>query len=74
MTNRVLGVAALLALCWATAGAEPPSLDALLSDFQLVPLAHQAPPPFSLETLGGTKLALGDFAGRPVLLYFWATW
>ena len=74
MTNRILGVAALVVLCWATAGAEPPSLDVLLSDFQLVPLAHQAPPPFSLETLEGTKLSPRDLAGRPVLLYFWATW
>ena len=69
----ILGVAVLLTLCWATVGAEP-SLDVLLSDFQLVPLAHQAPPPFALETLDGKKLSLGDLVGRPALLYFWATW
>ncbi len=73
MTTRILGVAAVLALCCAPAGAQP-SLDVLLSDFQMVPLAHQAPPPFSLETLDGKKLSPGDLAGRPALLYFWATW
>ncbi len=74
MRKGILSVASLVVLGWATAGAEPPSLDVLLSDFQLVPLAHQAPPPFSLETLAGTKLSPRDLAGRPALLYFWATW
>lgn len=31
-------------------------------------------PPFSLDSLTGDALSLGDFAGRPVLLNFWATW
>jgi cytochrome oxidase Cu insertion factor (SCO1/SenC/PrrC family) len=62
-----------LALLAGTAAADP-SIDELLSRFQLVPLAHQAPPPFSLETLNGKTLSLRDLAGRPALLYFWATW
>jgi cytochrome oxidase Cu insertion factor (SCO1/SenC/PrrC family) len=71
--GRGVGLAALLVLGVATAGAGP-AIDALVSDFQLVPLAHEAPPPFSLETLDGKKLGPGDLLGRPVLLYFWATW
>jgi cytochrome oxidase Cu insertion factor (SCO1/SenC/PrrC family) len=71
--RRALGLALLLALGAAAADAAPP-LDVLVSDFQLVPLAHEPPPPFSLETLDGKKLGPGDLVGRPVLLYFWATW
>ena len=50
------------------------SLDDLLMDLQLVPLDGQAPKPFVLESLDGRRVALGDLAGRPALLYFWATW
>jgi hypothetical protein len=50
------------------------SLDDLLMDLQLVPLDGQAPRPFALESLDGRRVALGDLAGRPALLYFWATW
>jgi thiol-disulfide isomerase/thioredoxin len=31
-------------------------------------------PNFTTHDLDGKKLALSDFAGRPVLLSFWATW
>jgi cytochrome oxidase Cu insertion factor (SCO1/SenC/PrrC family) len=56
------------------AAADQP-LDALLSELQLVPLGGQVPPPFELEQLaGGKKVALAQHRGRPVLLYFWATW
>jgi cytochrome oxidase Cu insertion factor (SCO1/SenC/PrrC family) len=50
------------------------SLDDLLMDLQLVPLDGQAPKPFALESLDGRRVALADLAGRPALLYFWATW
>ena len=50
------------------------SLDDLLMDLQLIPLEGQAPKPFVLTSLDGRRVALGDYAGRPVLLYFWATW
>jgi cytochrome oxidase Cu insertion factor (SCO1/SenC/PrrC family) len=50
------------------------SLDDLLMDLQLIPLDGQTPKPFSLESLDGRRVALADFAGRPALLYFWATW
>ena len=50
------------------------SLDDLLMDLQLLPLDGQTPKPFALESLDGRRVALADLAGRPALLYFWATW
>lgn len=31
-------------------------------------------PPFSLQDADGNTVALSDFAGRPVMINFWATW
>jgi thiol-disulfide isomerase/thioredoxin len=31
-------------------------------------------PNFTTQDLGGKKVSLSDFSGRPVLLSFWATW
>lgn len=31
-------------------------------------------PAFSLKSLDGKQVSLGDFRGKPVLLTFWATW
>jgi cytochrome oxidase Cu insertion factor (SCO1/SenC/PrrC family) len=50
------------------------SLDDLLMDLQLIPLDGQAPKPFILPSLDGRRVGLSDLAGRPALLYFWATW
>lgn len=36
-------------------------------------LGYRAPD-FSLATLNGKNVRLSDFAGRPVLINFWATW
>jgi thiol-disulfide isomerase/thioredoxin len=33
-----------------------------------------ASPNFTTQDLGGKKVGLADFSGRPVLLSFWATW
>jgi cytochrome oxidase Cu insertion factor (SCO1/SenC/PrrC family) len=49
-------------------------LDDLLMDLQLVPLDGQAPKAFALDSLDGRRVALADLAGKPALLYFWATW
>ena len=74
---RPLLVSLLLLLAGAifpVAAADEP-LDALLAAMQLVPLGGQVPPPFELEQLAeGKKVALAQHRGRPVLLYFWATW
>src|SRR5262245_55169675 len=34
----------------------------------------QKPPEFRLKSLDGSTVSLKDFAGKPVLLNFWATW
>ena len=50
------------------------SLDDLLMELQLVPLDGRTPRPFSLAGLDGRRVTLADLAGRPALLYFWASW
>ena len=50
------------------------SLDDLVMDLQLIPLDGQRPKPFALDSLDGRRVALADLAGKPALLYFWATW
>ena len=50
-------------------------LDDLLFELQMVPLDGQPAPPFTLERVGdGKKISLAEHRGRPVLLYFWASW
>jgi len=50
------------------------SLEDLLMDVQLIPMDGQAPKAFALESLDGRRVSLAELAGRPALLYFWATW
>lgn len=50
------------------------SLDDLLMELQLIPMEGQAAKPFALVALDGRRVALADLAGRPALVYFWATW
>jgi len=33
-----------------------------------------APPEFTLSGLGGEKISLSDFKGKPLILFFWTTW
>jgi cytochrome oxidase Cu insertion factor (SCO1/SenC/PrrC family) len=78
MTSRRFALALLVGLAVvALAGGSAPAADKdkALEDLQLISLAGQDPPEFQLERLGdGKKLTLADLRGRPVLLYFWATW
>jgi cytochrome c biogenesis protein CcmG/thiol:disulfide interchange protein DsbE len=37
-------------------------------------LTGKAAPEFSLTTLDGAEISLGGFRGRPVVLYFFASW
>ncbi|HEU4371269.1 MAG TPA: hypothetical protein VFV05_23860 [Methylomirabilota bacterium] len=75
------GALLVTTLALAVGGLTPPravadkALDDLLFDLQLIPLDGQVPPPFALERLGdGKMVTLAEQRGRPVMLYFWATW
>jgi hypothetical protein len=68
----LLGGAMMAAVALGAAAGAP--LNALLSDFQLIPLGRQKPPTVALPTIDGQTVALRDLTGRVVLLYFWATW
>ena len=77
--TALLGVAALLLVGGAAAAPatvdQDKVLDDLLFDLQLVPLDGQVPAAFSLERVGdGRKVTLAEHHGRPMLLYFWASW
>jgi cytochrome oxidase Cu insertion factor (SCO1/SenC/PrrC family) len=61
----------LLAVSAAGAGGAKERLQGLLRDFQLVPLDGALPPAFTLESLDGKTVSLGELRGRPVLVYFW---
>lgn len=38
------------------------------------PLLGKPAPAFTLEDLAGTPVSLADYAGRPVIVNFWASW
>ena len=71
-----LALVALLVGASASAAADKDQvLDELLFDLQLIPLDGQPPPAFELERFGdGKKVTLAEHRGRPVFLYFWASW
>lgn len=48
-------------------------LDRLVEAARLFPLVGKDPPPFTLLHPDGKRVALSDFAGQVVLLYFWST-
>jgi hypothetical protein len=75
MSRLARGLLASVLVVAAVAGpAAADALDDLLFDLQLVPLAGRTPAPFSLEALHGGTMTLAGLKGRPVLLYFWASW
>jgi hypothetical protein len=50
------------------------AIEDALFELQLIPV-EGTPAPFALERLGdGKKVTLEEHRGRPVMLYFWATW
>jgi AhpC/TSA family len=58
----------------ATSLAGSGDLDAHFRALNIVPLDGAPAATFALPALAGQRVSLADFAGRPVLLYFWATW
>lgn len=52
----------------------PPSSAGVTTSIGRTPNAGETAPGFTLKNLDGEKVSLGDFAGRPVLINFWATW
>lgn len=71
---RPLGAAFVLVVLVVTS-ATGATLDDLVAGLNLVPLHGAAPPPLALERLADGKIvALPFLRGRPILVYFWATW
>lgn len=70
----IAGVAVVLLAGSLPAHAGAPVDSRLLHALRLIPVAG-APPPLALQRLqDGRALTLAELRGRPVLLYFWATW
>ena len=68
-------VAALVLTLTAVMPATGATLDELAAELNLTPLHGAVPPPLALERLrDGQTVLLPSLRGRPVLVYFWATW
>ena len=74
LLTRMTCCAVLLAGLWLAPSSIAADLDTLLKDFRATPAGLKPAPGFSLKTLDGKTTTLADRRGRPVLLYFWATW
>jgi hypothetical protein len=73
MFRPIAAALALLVLGAGSAGGAP--LDELVAALNLIPLHGAVPEPLALERLAdGKPVALSWLRGRPVLVYFWATW
>ena len=68
----VLAFVTLLAATASTASRS--AVDDLMMDMRITPLDREAPPPLTVTTLDGARVALTDVHGHVVLVYFWATW
>jgi hypothetical protein len=72
-TRALVGLLGALLLVGSLAHAEGLGRE-LLEGLRLIPVST-APPALALKRLDdGRTLTLTDLRGRPVLLYFWATW
>ena len=71
---RLMAIALLLTGLGLAPSSAAGDLEALLREFRVTPTGLKPAPAFNLKTLEGKAAALADHGGRPVLLYFWATW
>lgn len=72
--RTVLVVVALGLAALATVAPAEADLDRLVGEFRLSPGGGQTPPPLALAGLDGARVSLADLSGRPVFVYFWASW
>jgi cytochrome oxidase Cu insertion factor (SCO1/SenC/PrrC family) len=74
LSMRTTAVVVLLVGLWLAPSSLAADLDMLLKDFRATPTGLKPAPAFSVKALDGKTITLADHRGRPVLLYFWATW
>ncbi len=72
--SYILALTILAALAFARGNLPAVELEDHLFDLHIVPLDKEPSTDFRLASLDGKKVSLKQFLGRPVLLYFWATW
>ena len=74
ISRRWTAVVLLVAGLGLTSLGAAADLDALMREFNASPAGLKPASTFSLKSLEGRTVTLAEQRGRPVLLYFWATW
>jgi len=74
ISRRWTAVVLLVAGLGLTSLGAAADLDALMREFNVSPAGLKPASTFSLKSLEGRTVTLAEQRGRPVLLYFWATW
>lgn len=72
LLGLLIGATAGLATLWIRSGALTAWFETLAETRSLG--VGDPAPDFELPQLGGERVRLSDFAGKPVVLNFWATW
>ena len=77
MRARFAAAGVLAAAPWATATAAQPAAAPSPAWEQMGVSVYESPgpaPAFALPALDGRTVRLEDYRGKPLLLFFWATW
>jgi cytochrome oxidase Cu insertion factor (SCO1/SenC/PrrC family) len=77
MIARFAATAVLAAALWATVAAAQPAAAPSPAWEKMGVVVYESPKPapaFALPALDGRTVRLKDYRGKPVLLFFWATW